>query len=247
MFKTAKFTRVSHHIVQQIRELIIKGSLKPGHRLPSEQKLADEFGVSKATLREAFRVLEAIGLLEIRQGVSGGAFVCAVDKKIIQEHMFNYFFFQNPNLEDFTQLRGIIEPKLTEIAANKMTDEHLAEFDEILQLTQKALDQQEFYYDLDNRFHHKIAEMTGNRIVTFVVDSMKSAIVNIKSQIEIPHSFFVEVHDAHKRIVEAFKLHDPKAAHDAMADHILQVERSLVKFYGEFTMAKANTEFGAAS
>ncbi|RLC00302.1 MAG: FadR family transcriptional regulator, partial [Deltaproteobacteria bacterium] len=75
MFKTAKFSRISENIVQQIRQAILKGELRPGDRLPSEKDLAENFGVSKASLREAFRALEALGLLEVRQGVSGGAFI----------------------------------------------------------------------------------------------------------------------------------------------------------------------------
>ena len=81
MFKTAKFSRISQNIVQQIRQAILQGKLKPGDRLPPEKELAEDFGVSKASLREAFRALEALGLLGVRQGVSGGAFIREVDEK----------------------------------------------------------------------------------------------------------------------------------------------------------------------
>lgn len=240
MFKAAKFTRVSHNIVQQIRDLIIKGSLKPGQRLPSEKELSKEFGVSKATLREAIRVLEALGLLDVRQGVSGGAFVREVDDEIIREHLYNYFFFQDPNIRDFTQLRAIIEPKIVEMAALKITKKDLVEFDDILDRTEKELEAEQFFFDLDNLFHHKIAELTGNRVIVFVVDSMKAAVVNIKLKVEIPRPFFYEVHKAHQRIVDAFKKNDPKAASDAMYRHIIEVEDSLEQIFGGKTLAEAS-------
>ena len=68
MFKTARVNRISQNIVEQIRDTIISGRLKPGDRLPSEKDLSVEFGVSKASLREAFRALEALGMLEVKQG-----------------------------------------------------------------------------------------------------------------------------------------------------------------------------------
>jgi DNA-binding transcriptional regulator YhcF (GntR family) len=105
MFKTARVNRISQNIVEQIRETIISGRLKPGDRLPSEKDLSVEFGVSKASLREALRALEALGMLEVKQGMGGGAFVTEVDLETARNNMFNYIFFQNPSIGEFTQLR----------------------------------------------------------------------------------------------------------------------------------------------
>jgi GntR family transcriptional regulator, transcriptional repressor for pyruvate dehydrogenase complex len=68
MFKSAKTHRISHNIVQQIRNAILAGELKPGDRLPTEKDLAASFNVSKASLREAIRSLEALGMVEVLQG-----------------------------------------------------------------------------------------------------------------------------------------------------------------------------------
>ncbi|MFZ0134687.1 MAG: GntR family transcriptional regulator, partial [Desulfobacterales bacterium] len=107
MFKTARVNRISHNIVDQIRENILAGKLKPGDRLPSEKELSTEFGVSKASLREALRALESLGMLEVKQGMSGGAFVKEVDLETARNNMFNYIFFQNPSIGEFTQLRTL--------------------------------------------------------------------------------------------------------------------------------------------
>jgi DNA-binding FadR family transcriptional regulator len=82
MFKSAKSNKISGHIIEQIREAIFKGQLKPGDKLPPERELMKNFKVSKATLREALRSLEVLGFLEIRKGVSGGAFVTEVKRHI---------------------------------------------------------------------------------------------------------------------------------------------------------------------
>ena len=110
MFTPAKTNRISTNIVDQIRKAILGGDLKPGDRLPPEKELAENFGVSKASLREAFRALEALGLLEVRQGMSGGAFVIEVDMETARNNLFNYIFFQNPAIHEFTELRALIEP-----------------------------------------------------------------------------------------------------------------------------------------
>ncbi len=91
-----KPNRISENIVEQIRGAILSGELSIGDRLPSEKDLSAKFGVSKSSLREAYRALEAYGLLEIRQGMSGGAFVKEIDIRTIKDGLVTYFFFPEP-------------------------------------------------------------------------------------------------------------------------------------------------------
>lgn len=230
MFKTAKSHRISHNIVEQIRTAILSGGLKPGDRLPPEKELAEHFEVSKSSLREAFRALEALGFLEVRQGMSGGAFVRKVDLEIARDNFFNYIFFQNPSIHEFTQLRALLEPKVAEIAAKQITDEQLAVLEDNLAKTKKVLGQSDipFYYDLDTYFHHRICTITNNRLICFVINSLKNAIVKIKLELELDHHFSVMVYDAHVRIVEALRKRDPDMAREAMLRHIEEVDRALV-------------------
>lgn len=230
MFKTAKTKRISTNIVDQIREAILSGALNPGDRLPSEKELSKNFEVSKASLREAFRALEALGFLEVRQGMSGGAFVREVDLTTARNNMFNYIFFQKPTIHEFTQLRSFIEPAAAEIAAQKITPEELADLEENLEMTRKAQHKGAFYYELDTYFHHRIAGITGNRLVCFVIDSLKNAIVNIKLELELDHDFSVRVFQAHERIMNAFRARDPERARDAMLHHIEEVDQMMVTY-----------------
>ena len=228
MFKAAKSHRISQNIVNQIRDAILDGTLKPGDRLPSEKDLAENFGVSKSSLREAFRALEALGLLEVKQGMSGGAFVCEVDLETARSNMFNYIFFQNPSIHEFTQLRGFIEGPVAEIAARKITPADLADLEDNLAKTEKQLDSGSFYYELDTYFHHRIATIAGNKIICFVIDSLKSALVNIKLELELDRQFAHNVYESHLRIVEALRKKDPQAARREMLNHIEKVEQEMV-------------------
>jgi len=228
MFKTAKTKRISTNIIDQIREAILCGDLKPGDRLPSEKELSKNFEVSKASLREAFRALEALGLLDVRQGMSGGAFVREVDLATARNNMFNYIYFQNPSIQEFTQLRSFIEPAAAEIAARKITPADLEDLENNLTQTKKVLNKGAFYYELDTYFHHRIAEITGNRLLCFVIDSLKNAIVNIKLQLELDNNFSIKVYDAHERIMEALRDRNPKHARETMLQHIQEVDEMMV-------------------
>jgi len=230
MFKSAKTHRISHNIVKQIRKAILDGDLKPGDRLPPEKELADNFGVSKASLREAFRALEAMGLLEVRQGVSGGAFVQKVDLETARNNFFDYIFFQNPTIHEFTQLRSFIEPAAAEIAARNITKKDIVDLEENLVRTKAKLSNSPFYYELDTYFHHRIAEITGNRLLCFVIDSLKNAVVRIKLELELDKDFSVRVYNAHERILEALKSHDPERARFEMLHHIREVDEMMVAF-----------------
>lgn len=228
MFKSAKTNRISHNIVQQIRNAILAGELKPGDRLPTEKDLASSFQVSKASLREAIRSLEALGLVEVLQGVSGGVFIREVDLETARNSLFNYIFFQNPSIREFTQLRLLIEPPMAALAAQRVSAEDLAFFNDNLAQTRQALNSGAFYYKLDTAFHHRIAAISQNRLIVFVIDSLKNAIVNLKLQLELDARFSLDVYAGHQRIVDALHHKDADSAKAEMRDHILSVEKELV-------------------
>jgi GntR family transcriptional regulator, transcriptional repressor for pyruvate dehydrogenase complex len=230
MFKTARVNRISQNIVEQIRENILAGKLKPGDRLPSEKELSLEFGVSKASLREALRALESLGMLEVKQGMNGGAFVKEVDLETARNNMFNYIFFQNPSIGEFTQLRNLIEPQVAEIAAGKITAADLNYLEHNLSQTRAIMDSGPFYYELDTKFHHRIAQVSGNRLICFLIDSLKNAIVNIKLQLELDRNFSIQVYEAHLRIFDALRKGDPQTARKAMHRHIIEVDESMMAF-----------------
>jgi GntR family transcriptional repressor for pyruvate dehydrogenase complex len=230
MFKTARVNRISQNIVEQIRENILAGKLKPGDRLPSEKELSLEFGVSKASLREALRALESLGMLEVKQGMSGGAFVKEVDLETARNNMFNYIFFQNPSIGEFTQLRTLVEPQVTEIAASIITDADLDYLEDNLNQTREIMDSGPFYYDLDTKFHHRIAKISGNRLICFLIDSLKNAIVQIKLQLELDRDFSIQVYKAHMRIFDALQKRDPQNARAEMHRHIVEVDERMKAF-----------------
>lgn len=228
LFDTIKTNRISENIVDQIRRAILRGELKIGDRLPSEKELSKKFGVSKASLREAYRVLEAYGLLEIKQGMSGGAFVKEVDIKTIKDGLINYFFFQNPSIREYTQLRSFIEPEVTKICAKNITNNDILFLENNISDMEKEPDGENFMTELDCAFHKKLADITGNIIISLIVETVQTALINVKRMLQMDRNFLIMVCEGHRQIVEALKVRDPELASKKMLQHIFDVESGML-------------------
>jgi GntR family transcriptional repressor for pyruvate dehydrogenase complex len=100
MFKEAKQNRVFEDVIFQVQEAVLSGRLKAGERLPSERQLREVFGVSRGTLREALRALEQKGLVCIKTGVGGGAFICEMDTQQITESLDLLLRYQKISLKE---------------------------------------------------------------------------------------------------------------------------------------------------
>ncbi|WP_022666194.1 FadR/GntR family transcriptional regulator [Desulfospira joergensenii] len=227
-FETVKANRISQNIVEQIRGAILEGELKIGDQLPPEKDFARHFGVSKSSLREAYRVLEAYGLLEIRQGMSGGAFVKEVDLRTVKDSLVNYFFFQNPGLREYTQIRMFIEPQVVKICAEKATEDDILYLEDNIHAMEQEPDGESFMSDLDSAFHKKLVDITGNKIISLIVESVQTALINIKRIVHTDEEFLHMVCQGHEKIVAAIRQRNPEMAGQAMIEHITDVETGML-------------------
>jgi len=228
-FETVKASRISENISEQIRAAVLNGELKIGDQLPPEKEFANHFGVSKSSLREAYRVLEAYGLLEIRQGMSGGAFIKKVDLGTVKDSLVNYFFFENPGLREYTEIRTFLEPQVVRICAEKATDKDIEYLENNISAMESEPDAKNFISDLDIAFHKKLVDITGNKIISLVVETIQTALINIKRIVHTDEHFLKMVCEGHKRIVAELKEHDPEKASKAMLEHINEVEKGMLE------------------
>ena len=231
-FETVKPNRISQNIVEQIRGAILSGELKIGDRLPSEKEFSKHFGVSKSSLREAYRVLEAYDLLEIRQGMSGGAFIKEVDLTTVKDSFVNYLFFQNPGLSEYTQVRMCIEPQVARICAEEATQEDIEYLENNIQAMEQEPKGETFVSDLDIAFHKRLADIADNKILSLVVESVQTALINIKRIVHTDEKFLKMVCDGHRKIVASFRRRDPDSASAAMIAHINDVEQGMLATKG---------------
>lgn len=241
MFKTAKQRKVTQKIIEQIRTAILAGRLKPGDRLPPERELMEQFQVSKQTLRESLRALEHAGLIDVRKGVGGGAFVVEVDIEVTKENLANFLYFKNLSIENLSELRILIEPHAARKAAENITKDDLKKLKTINETARRELDQN-MLQDLTKneiRFHRLIAQNTHNPILVLILDFVENLLEDFKKVLKPDRSFSESVLAAHDRIYEAIADRNPEKATKEMERHVRDVGLHLSKLKEDIDLWQA--------
>ena len=230
MFETASRThKISDHIIEQIRNAILSGRFKPGDKVASEKELMSEFGVSKATLREALRVLEGMGLVEIRKGVAGGVFIAEVDMKTTIHGIINFLHFKTVSIKDITMIRYLLEPPVAQIAASRIQPE------DIVKLETMITEDPFVPHTIVSReigFHRYLARMTENPILILVMDFIDNILDDIKSQLNLGGEFYHKVAKSHRAILECLKQKDEVGVRREIINDLLEVGNHLAKASG---------------
>jgi GntR family transcriptional repressor for pyruvate dehydrogenase complex len=235
MFDSVKSNKVSQHIIDQIRNAIFEGRLKPGDKLPSEKELIEKFKVSKATLREALRSLEVLGFLEIRKGVSGGPFVTEVDMTKARDSFNNFLLFKNLSLRDLSEVRLLLEPYIAEKATLAITQDDLNRLEKLIKDSERAIKHDIAFesrkYEIE--FHRIIGSITGNPILMFILDFVENLLIDTKAILKPGREFSSKVLRAHKRIYNGLLERNVEKVHEEMVRHIREVEKDLLAAHKE--------------
>jgi len=118
-------------VADEIKQWVVERDLKAGDKLPNESAMIEQFGVSKGTVREALRILEAQGLIETKTGPGGGSIVGEVSAERARSLLANYFYFQDLSIADIYQMRKALEPELAATLAGKLSMEQLNELQDL--------------------------------------------------------------------------------------------------------------------
>lgn len=232
MFQAAKKnSKISDQIIDQIRDAILSGRLKPGDHLSSEKELADQFGVSKATMREALRVLEVMGLIEMRKGVSGGIFIAEVGMRTTIHSIINFLHFQSVSIREITMLRYLIEPTVARIAASKVTDQDILNLKRIVGENHSEADNA---VSKEIGFHRYLARIAENTLLILIVDFVDNLLDSLKSKTKLGPTFYKDVQKSHQKILDHIIKKDGSGAAQAMTQDLLDVDRHLCRVMGSF-------------
>jgi len=230
LFQTAHRTyKISDQIIEQIRNAILSGRFKPGDKVASEKELMSEFGVSKATLREALRVLEGMGLVEIKKGIAGGVFIAEVDMRTTIHGIINFLHFKTVSIKDITMIRYLLEPPVAQIAALRIQSE------DILKLESMIMENPAIPHTIVSReigFHRYLARMTENPILILVMDFIDNILNDIKFQLDPGAEFYHKVAKAHQAILECLKQKDGVGARREIENDLLEVGNHLARVSG---------------
>ncbi|UGQ11233.1 FCD domain-containing protein [Yinghuangia sp. ASG 101] len=175
--RQVRVPKTAELVAASLRRLIIRGELSPGDALPSESSLMEQFGVSRPTLREAFRVLESEALIDVRRGVHGGARVNAPDLEVAARYAGLILEYRDATLGDLYRASAVIEPACARMLAQKHTAADIRRLRAAVEAEQAALDDPMALVDAQDAFHALLVELTGNQslilltgILRYIVD-----------------------------------------------------------------------------
>jgi GntR family transcriptional repressor for pyruvate dehydrogenase complex len=176
MFQTAKQTKVFQDVVEQIQEAILDGRLTAGQTLPAERELKEMLSISRGTLREALRVLEHKGLIEIKLGVGGGSVVRDVNTDQISESLGLLIRSQKVSLNHLAQFREDVEGIVAAHAADNRSAEDIRKLKDLLanahECARKGNSRRNAFIDIDKQIHMTMARITGNPVYISVLTSV---------------------------------------------------------------------------
>ena len=176
LFRVAKQNRIFEDVVDQIQEAIIQGHLKVGDRLPAERELKAMLQTSRSTLREALRVLEQKGLIEIKLGTGGGAVVKAVSSDLVAESLDLLIRSHKVSLRHIAEFRERIEGDVVILATSRMTEADKTMLNQLLDNARRCAgqgaDAVADFLTADQRIHLFLAQITGNPIYISILKIM---------------------------------------------------------------------------
>ena len=176
MFQTAKPTKVFQEVVAQIEEAILAGRIETGQTLPSERDLKEMFQISRGTLREALRVLEQKGLIEIRLGVGGGSVVRAMDAGGVSESLGLLIRSQKVSLSHLAEFREGMEGSIAAQAAERRSASDIRKLKGLLEVARACVragrKRRDEFLEVDKQIHMTIAAATQNPIYQSVLTSI---------------------------------------------------------------------------
>jgi GntR family transcriptional repressor for pyruvate dehydrogenase complex len=196
-----------------------------GEKLPAERELADMFGVGRSSVREALRVLQAIGVLERRQGTGTYITDGAVQSLRRAENWNRKYSFL-----ELAEARRMIEAQTVELSAKNADKKDIqiikAAFEKHAKMLRLALSAEASILDYD--FHRAVAQSTHNCFLLEMFDILRENLVS-SNYVFLTKDKLINAIAYHKQILDAIKNHDPQTAKKAMIEHLLQVEKDIIQ------------------
>lgn len=218
--------------IARIRALIQSGTLPPGSRLPPEQQLAAELGISRSPMREAVKALAVARVLDVRRG--DGTYVTSLAPAVLLEGLGLAVELMHGNtLLELTEVRRLFEPIATGLAATRMTPDHLDEIRGHLDAMHTAAEDVELLNKHDAAFHRAVVAATGNEALTTLIDGISSGTLRARVWRGMVEGNAADrTLTEHEDIYNALAEGDAPLAQAAALMHITTTERWLRRVHG---------------
>lgn len=226
--KKIRYHRVYEDVIEQIKDLILEGNLSPGDGLPTERELAQAFGISRGTLREAFRILEREGLIEVRPG--GGRFL-SKELDVMEDKNRILDNIERATIIELLEAREIFETGIVELAAMRATEDDIAEIEEAFVKWGEIDLEGEDRSNPDQAFHLSIARATHNVVLLNMIELHMDLLQRTLSKTARIPGRKNEVYEEHFLILQAIKERNPVKAKLALLNHLGKVKEHIQKNY----------------
>lgn len=227
MFETVKIKRVTGEIIEQVRNSIVGGNLKPGDKLPSERDMAKQLGVSRPSLREAIQVLEYTGFVEVVQG--SGTFIRDIVKTSLKDPLHTLLKDSDQRYLEMNEFRIEIETWAAGIAAQRITPQEKRMLRTLVHRMQERSREQKPFPDLDTEFHLGIAKACHNSIYYQVANTIFYLFAEVTrlshEQLFVTQKEREGLVNDHRNIYEAITSGNAAAAKRNMNRHLGKTKR----------------------
>ncbi|MFB4274207.1 MULTISPECIES: FadR/GntR family transcriptional regulator [unclassified Nonomuraea] len=241
-FEPVRTVRAYERVVEQVEEAIESGALSPGQRLPSERELMVQFSVSRSTVREALRVLQARGLVRSRPGDPNGAEVLPFSPAALHKSMTTLARVDELSLAELVQFRMVLDSAAILLAARLRTEEQLAEMGAAVEGMRAAVDAgEETFGAADVAFHDAVVRASGNKLIEICTDVVRSIVLKLISEriagAPDRRALMRESIRHHEEVIAAIRAGDGplaarlsrKAMYDYYAGYVSEGERSALR------------------
>jgi GntR family transcriptional repressor for pyruvate dehydrogenase complex len=231
-------------IVDLVKEKVFLGEFRPNDRLPTERELAETLKVSRLSVREAYRALELFGMVEIRRGNEGGAFIRGPSRRSIIQSVSDLFRFQGITLEEWTEARLLLELDIARLAIKRASDKDYGRLEALIKEAQEKIKSGTPAHQEHIRFHLSFAELSRNRILYTAYNSMMDLLLNnlIALSASLEHSRKAML--AHTRIVAALKKGDFDPLSAVIEEHVRGAGRRLKSIVKDSPLFKGDATRG---
>jgi GntR family transcriptional repressor for pyruvate dehydrogenase complex len=237
-------SQLTMQVVEHVRSLIAKGEIHPGDRLPPERELARKLKISRSSLRAGIGFLSAMGVLKSRHGA--GTFVSTGPPALDSSSLTVLGALHGFLPWQMFEARLVLEASVAALAAERATDEHIAELaEEVAEMYASLTDPHEYLIH-DVRFHRTIAKASGNPILGALMETITASLYGGRIETVMNSQDLKESAEMHREIYRAIRSHNPTQARHTMEQH-LNLARAAQAIEDRLAQENAATEAAAAA
>lgn len=207
-------------VAQRIMRDVITEQLGAGDLLVPERTMLEKYHTGRGTLREALRLLEFQGVIALKPGPRGGPVLRDPDSTHLASTMVLLMQFQKAPFRTIIDARAAMEPVISRLAAERISDDSLADLGETIDRMRDHLDQQDVFLETNKRFHDIIAWSSGNPLFGHLVESLLCIMNTTVFGMDYPRPRRVAILKAHDEIYRALAAHDPAGVEERMREHL---------------------------